>query len=301
MLYDCIIVGGGPAGLSAALVLGRAKLKVLVIDDNNARNKVTHEAHGFITNDRLAPSEIKKRALNDLSYYSTIHTVIDRVETIDEQNQIFNVTTKSQTFTASRLLLATGLKETLPEISGLTNVYGQSFFNCPFCDGWEMKDKSLGVIVEQEEMILHFAAMIFHWSNELTLFTNGLSVNEKIKAKLKAKKITLIEQKIITIEKKNNTCHLSLENGEEKQVAGGFVIPKFNLNISFLREIPLALNEFGRIATDETGKTSYPNIYAAGDSHVAFAEQLVHAASSGSRVASEIVKEIAFANFGSFE
>ncbi|EOT29282.1 FAD-dependent oxidoreductase [Enterococcus saccharolyticus] len=73
MLYDCIVVGGGPAGANAALVLGRAKLNVLLIDDDQARNKVTHESHGFITNDRLSPTEIKKRAFNDLLKYPTIH------------------------------------------------------------------------------------------------------------------------------------------------------------------------------------------------------------------------------------
>lgn len=113
---------------------------------------------------------------------------MDHVETIEDQGEFFTVKTTTQEFSATRIVLAIGLKETLPDIPGLSSLYGQSFFNCSFCDGWEMKDKKLGVIIEQEEFILHFVPMIFHWNQTITVLTNGISVNKEIKQRLNEKK-----------------------------------------------------------------------------------------------------------------
>lgn len=297
MVYDCLIIGGGPAGLSAALVLGRAKLNVLLIDNNDPRNKVTNESHGFITNDSLSPFTIREKAKKDLLKYSNIQLISDTVADISDQRSFFIIETLKNKFETKRIILATGLKETLPTVKGLKSVYGDLFFNCPFCDGWELKDQKLAIIVEQEEHLLHFSTMIFHWSKQLTVLTNGMKVADSIKSILSKNKIELFEDKIESIEKKESKGKINLHNSQSIEVYGGFLIPRFELNLAFTKNLSITLNDAGRIQTDEFGSTSFKNVYAAGDSNATFGEQLVHSASSGSKVASGIVKEIAFGNF----
>lgn len=297
MVYDCLIIGGGPAGLSAALVLGRAKLNVLLIDNNDPRNKVTNESHGFITNDSLSPFTIREKAKKDLLKYSNIQLISDTVADISDQRSFFIIETLKNKFETKRIILATGLKETLPTVKGLESVYGDLFFNCPFCDGWELKDQKLAIIVEQEEHLLHFSTMIFHWSKQLTVLTNGMKVADSIKSILSKNKIELFEDKIESIEKKESKGKINLHNSQSIEVYGGFLIPRFELNLAFTKNLSITLNDAGRIQTDEFGSTSFKNVYAAGDSNATFGEQLVHSASSGSKVASGIVKEIAFGNF----
>lgn len=296
MVYDCIIIGGGPAGLSAALVLGRAKLNVLVIDDEQPRNRVVQESHGFITNDGLSPFEIRERALDNLSKYPSIQTMTDMVTDITPQKDFIVKTTKNQ-FTAHRIIIASGLQDVLPEIAGLQELYGQFFFNCPFCDGWEMKDKNLAVIAENEEMILHFAQMIYHWSSQLSIFTNGLVLSNSTKEVLQRNRIAVYEQEIKQVRHEQDYCKFYLKDQREIPTEGGFLMPSFGVNLPFAQQLDLKLNEFNRLKTDESGNTSYKNVYATGDINTAFAEQLVHAASSGSKVAAGIVKEIALASF----
>ncbi len=296
MNYDCVIIGGGPAGLSAGLILGRAKLNVLLIDEEKPRNKVVSESHGFITNDGLSPVEIRKRAAADLLKYPTIKKIIDRVEAIIPQEG-YTVKTKNSEFHTQRIIIATGLKEVLPDVRGLKALYGKTWFNCPFCDGWEMKDKKLGVLVENSEFVLHLAKMIFHWSQEIAIFTNGNALSNEIRTALNRNQIDFYEEKIEVIRQEEGLNKLYLKNQKEIYVEGGFLKPQFVLTLDFAKQLNLVINEFGRIQTDEFGQTSQENIYAAGDVSAAFAEQLVHAASLGSKVGSSIVKEIAFSNF----
>lgn len=297
MVFDCIIIGGGPAGLSAALVLGRAKLNVLLIDNNDPRNKVTNASHGFITNDSLSPVIIREKAKKDLNKYINIQFVSETVTDICEQDSLFIIKTPKEKYEAKRVVLATGLKETLPNINGLQSVYGDSFFSCPFCDGWELRNQKLAIITEQAESIVPFSKMIFHWSKNLIVFTNGLSVDPILKTILSKNNIQLFEEKIESIQKINDQSKINLQNSQVIEVHGGFLTPQLDLNLTFAEKLTLILNDSGRIQTNEAGETSHKNIYAAGDINSEFKEQLVHAASSGSLVAARIVKEIAFESF----
>ncbi|EGP4724689.1 NAD(P)/FAD-dependent oxidoreductase [Enterococcus faecium] len=296
MVYDCIIIGGGPAGLNAALVLGRAKLNVLLLDNENPRNKVTGHSHGFITNDHLSPKEIREKGFRDLLRYPNISKVTDRVmEIIPDEN--FLVITEKNQYEANRILIASGMNEKIPDVDGLMKLYGKRFFNCPFCDGWEMKDKKLAIIVENEDVILHFVMMISHWSDSIHLFTNGLILDDSIKYKLDKNNITYNEQPILKVDCKNEMIKICLSNNEEVIVEGGFVAPVLKPNLQFANLLNIDINERGRIQVDDFGKTSHPKVYAAGDNISSFGEQLVFSASSGSKVATGIVKEIALDKF----
>lgn len=294
-IFDCIVVGAGPAGANAALVLGRARLSVLLLDDNTNRNKVTHESHGFITNDSLSPSEIRSKALSDLAKYPSILVKQSTVKSIEDNKSIFVVKTSSDTYHAKRIILATGYRETLPEIPNLKNLYGSKFFNCVFCDGWEQRDKPLAVISETSDKTLHLVKMVKHWSNDLIVFTNGNSLDIQDKKLLLDRKIVTDESPILSLQELNNNIIVQTEK-MTYTVSGGFVVPVLSLRLDFLSSIKLNTTNSGLLEINDNNETSHKYIYAAGDLHT-FETQLVHAASSGSRVASNIVREIAFENF----
>lgn len=173
MIYDCIIVGGGPAGLNAALVLGRTRRKVALIDNNQPRNAVTHASHGFITRDGVTPAEFRRIAYEEVLRYPSVEHIQTEIISINKNDSGFAVLDSfGRHIEARRLILATGLKEVLPEIEGLRPLYGKSLFNCPYCDGWELRDQPL-VVVSENPHVFHMAKMLLNWSKDLVICTNG--------------------------------------------------------------------------------------------------------------------------------
>src|SRR5687767_12385523 len=142
-MYDVIIVGGGPAGLSAALVLGRCRRTVLVIDQGKPRNAAAQAMHGYLTRDGINPSDLLHLARRELRRYG-VEFRRDEVTQAKRQRDRFEVVThKRERFRSRKLLLATGIRDQLPRIEGLTELYGISVHHCPYCDGWEWRDRAL--------------------------------------------------------------------------------------------------------------------------------------------------------------
>ncbi|WP_318247637.1 NAD(P)/FAD-dependent oxidoreductase [Bacillus infantis] len=145
MILDCAVIGGGPAGLNAALVLGRSRRKTILFDDNKPRNAVTSESHGFITRDGIHPQEFKRIAQGELSKYPNVRLERQRVHRINKENNLFQVETENaEVYSAKKIIIATGFKEILPDIPKAKEFYGQSLFGCPYCDGWELKRSAAG-------------------------------------------------------------------------------------------------------------------------------------------------------------
>lgn len=196
-MLDCIIIGGGPAGLNAALVMGRAGRETILFDEDQPRNRVTQESHGFITQDGVKPSEFKKRGRADVLKYPSVSIKEERVENIERADELFTVLTKSGAeYVTKKVILATGLQDVLPKIEGLPLVYGTSVFSCPFCDGWEMRDQALAVIAENERAF-HMGKLLSNWSSDVIVFTNGHQVlSETEKEVLNRQHVTVVEKKI---------------------------------------------------------------------------------------------------------
>ena len=156
MTVDCAIIGGGPAGLNAALVLGRARRKVLLFDDNKPRNAVTQHSHGFITRDGVTPAEFRAIGLGEIAKYPSVEALPTRIQAVNrqgheqgaEETAFELVAQDGEKFRATNVILAAGLRETLPAVEGIYTYYGKSLFNCPYCDGWELRDKPLVIIAE---------------------------------------------------------------------------------------------------------------------------------------------------------
>ena len=174
-LFDVIIIGGSYAGLSAGLSLGRSGRHVLIIDAGEPCNKKTLHSHNFLTRDGSRPSEINHIAREQVTSYPTISFMDGLVTSVNQTDTIFEVTTKDkQAFRTRKVLFATGIKDTIPITPGFEDCWGISILHCPYCHGYEVKNKRLGVLANGD-MGYEMAKILNQWSDKLTLYTNGTS------------------------------------------------------------------------------------------------------------------------------
>ncbi|SFX71765.1 Thioredoxin reductase [Bacillus altitudinis] len=292
MLLDCAIIGGGPAGLSAALVVGRGRKQVIVFDDELPRNRVTQESHGFITNDGMTPFEIRQTGEADLQKYPNIQIKRSRINDIQKREEFFTLLThEGDTFEAKKIILATGLQDILPEIEGIHDVYGKTLFSCPFCDGWELKDKALALIAENQRA-LHMAKLLSNWTKDLIVFTNGHGLAEEDKSLLTEHSIQVIDVPIVSIDHDNGELRsLQLANGETVKREGGFVASEFKQSAPFAEKLGCQMTKNAGIETDILGRTTVSGVFACGD-NLGGPAQLVLAAAAGSQAGMGVIHEL---------
>lgn len=201
-VLDVIIVGGGPAGLNAALVLGRCRRSVRLFDDSKPRNAASHALHGFLSRDGFPPAELREIGRQQLAAYPSIRLDGDRVvdaERIPEGFAI--VTADGRKFSARKLLLAAGVVDLLPEQPGFRELYGAGVFHCPYCDGWEMRDRPLAVYGRGDEKGGGLALEMTHWSRDTVLCTDGPSeLTSEFRARLDRHGVAVREEKIVRLE-----------------------------------------------------------------------------------------------------
>ncbi|MCY7734037.1 NAD(P)/FAD-dependent oxidoreductase [Bacillus safensis] len=292
MLLDCAIIGGGPAGLNAALVVGRGRKQVIVFDDELPRNRVTQESHGFITNDGMTPFEIRQAGEADLQKYPNIQIKRSRINDIQKREEFFTLLThEGDTFEAKKIILATGLQDILPEIEGIHDVYGKTLFSCPFCDGWELKDKALALIAENQRA-LHMAKLLSNWTKDLIVFTNGHVLAEEDKSLLTEHSIQVIDVPIVSIDHDNGELRsLQLANGETVKREGGFVASEFKQSAPFAEKLGCQMTKNAGIETDILGRTTVSGVFACGD-NLGGPAQLVLAAAAGSQAGMGVIHEL---------
>ena len=287
MIYDCAIIGGGPAGLNAALVLGRSRRNTLLFDDDNGRNLVTRESHGFITRDGIEPEEFKRLGREDIAKYGCVEIKEQRIASVNRISKThYELTTENgEVFHSIKIIIAAGLKEEQPNIPDIERFYGTSLFSCPYCDGWELRDQPLAVIADKQ--VFELAKKIYTWSRDLIVFTNGEGrLEEEDKQKLLRKGIKVMEDAIGGLEGENGQLRsVRLEDGTLIDRTGGFVTPLWSHATPFAKELGCKQNEHGGILTDDYGRTNVWNVYAAGDASLIVPSQLVIAAGEGSAAA----------------
>lgn len=286
MNYECAIIGGGPAGLNAALVLGRARRKVLLFDNDEPRNRVTRMAHGFITRDGIPPAELRRLAHVELANYPSVEIKSETIISIKRLHQThFELKTDKETFHSIKIILATGLRDEQPNIPNIEKFYGTSIFSCPYCDGWELRDRPLAVIADKN--VFKLAKEVYTWSRDLAVFTNGegrLELEER--DQLLAKGIQVYEDIVAGLEGEDGQLRsVRLEDGTLIDRLGGFVTPLWSHPNTFAEDLSCELNEYGGVQTDEYGRTNVWNVYAAGDAANIVPSQLIIAAGSGSAAA----------------
>jgi thioredoxin reductase len=292
MLFDCAIIGGGPAGLNAALILGRARRNVILFDDNNPRNAVTQESHGFITRDGIKPKEFREIAHEEIGRYPSVVYAKREVTSVIKNKPLFEVVTSenNERYQSKTIIISTGLRDVLPRIDNISDYYGRSLFHCPYCDGWELRDKPLVVIIGEQVQGFHFIQTIYNWSKDLIVCTNGEAFqNSERKGLLQRKGIKIIENKIKNFVGKNGQMEkIIFENGESVSRKGGFVMPNLIQSSDFGKQLGCEYNSLGGIAIDSFGRTNIQGIYAAGDASVIAPAQLIIAAAEGVRAAAGV-------------
>jgi thioredoxin reductase len=291
MLFDCAIIGGGPAGLNAALILGRARRNVMLFDNNNPRNAVTQESHGFITRDGIKPNEFREIAHREIGKYPSVKYANREVSSVIKNKQLFEMTTlENERYQSETIIISTGLKDVLPSIDNISDYYGKSLFHCPYCDGWELRDKPLVVIIGEQVQGFHFIQTIFNWSKDLVVCTNGETFqNSEQRGLLQNKRIKIIEYKIRNFVGKNGQMEkIIFEDGESVFREGGFVMPQLIQSSDFGKQLGCEYNSLGGIAIDSFGRTNVQGVYAAGDASVIAPAQIIIAAAEGVRAAAGV-------------
>ncbi|MEV7632643.1 NAD(P)/FAD-dependent oxidoreductase [Microbacterium sp. NPDC089318] len=295
--YDVLVVGGGPAGLSAALNLGRSLARVVVVDADRPRNAATLNSHGFLTRDGVPPFELRRIAREELAAYPNVEIRSRvRVGSLTRTDTGFSAgigrREPSEQVTARSVLLATGLRETLPDVPNLRGFYGMSLFSCAACDAWELRGRSLALIGETADLADR-ARLIAHWTARLTVFTHGSdAVTTAEEAELATAGVTVVRSPIVELVGDRGRLEaVRVADAPEHAIDGGFVRPEWNADLSFLDGLAPERDGAGHLLTDRSGRTSIPRLYAAGDVAAPGPQQLIVAAGAGARVAAVITHD----------
>lgn len=264
MNFDLIIVGGSYAGMAAALQLVRARRSVLVIDAGSRRNRFADSSHGFLTQDGNSPAAIAATAKAQLLAYPTVQWLDASAISASRTQTGFQVNTEQQSYQARRLILATGVTDQLPEVSGLKERWGKSIFHCPYCHGYELEQGPIGVLAASP-LALHHALMLPDWG-PTTLFTNQcFEPDAEQKAQLLARGVAIEPGKVLQISGK---ADVQLSNGKVLQMAGLFTQPSTTVNSLLAQQLGCQFEQgpLGSfIQTTATKETTIAGVFACGD------------------------------------
>lgn len=267
LIFDVIIIGGSYSGLAAGMALGRALKKVLIIDSGKPCNKQTPYSHNFLTQDGRPPAEIAALSRQQLIKYGTVEffdsVAIKGTKTVDG----FEIQTASgDTFTSVKLIFATGIRDMLPGIDGISACWGISVLHCPFCHGYEVKDEITGILGNGAD-VYDLVGLIFNWSKSLTLFTNGPSVLTAGQiAKLKKHAIKIVEKDIERLEHVNGYVqHIIFRDGTSSPVKALYTRAPFRQHCQIPEYIGCELNDEGYLKINPFQETTIEGIFACGD------------------------------------
>ncbi|MBI4935386.1 MAG: NAD(P)/FAD-dependent oxidoreductase [Actinobacteria bacterium] len=268
---EVIVVGGGAGGLTAALVLARARHRVTVIDDQTPRNATVGEFHGFPTRDATAPHRFRADALTELGSYGVTIVRSAVASALSTDRNVAMKMADGTVILGDAAVLATGVHDELPQIDGLARRWGTSVFNCPFCDGWEHRDRPV-VVIDAAPGADHLAEMVRSWTPDVT--------------------VVAAADVVALCGEGSTLTHVTLRDGRVIEATGAFVKAPVVPRSSVARALECAVDDDGYIVTTETGATSNPLVWAAGDVRrpPPMPHQVVLAAADGSTAAIAIHK-----------
>ena len=293
--WDCIIVGGGAAGLSAALVLGRARQRTLVIDAGRQSNLPASGIGGLLGHDGRLPADLYAAGRAELAAYPSVEVRDGEVVAGTRHAGSFALElADGTTETATQVLLATGMDYRAPAIDGIAPRWGRSVFHCPFCHGWEVRDQTLGVL-DRGATGVHRALLLKVWSDDVTLFTNGASeLDDAQVEQLRAAGVAIDERAVAGLEGEGDAlAAIAFTNGERRACHGLLVAVTLHQRSQLAADLgavaaaatPLAADA---IEIDPMGHTNVPGLSAAGDVSATF-PSVANAIAAGSYAAAMLV------------
>jgi thioredoxin reductase len=265
--YDCIIIGGGPAGLTCAIFLARYRRRVLIVDSGKPRNYASRAIHGFLGQHGIAPGELlaRGRAEAEAAGAEICHCVAERVEA---SGDIFEVTTTAGMMRTRRVVLAYGVRDTLPDIPDIASYYGGSVFHCPDCDGYEVREKRVAVIGWGKKVV-GLALELLQWTEELTVFTDGHAREwtDEHHSKLLALGIAVVDEKIVSLDGDDGMVRAAvLSTGERVPVDALFFTIGVTRSCLLAEDLGCDVDpERPNIVVNEYRQTTIEGIYAVGD------------------------------------
>ncbi|HWF90277.1 MAG TPA: NAD(P)/FAD-dependent oxidoreductase [Pyrinomonadaceae bacterium] len=267
-LYDCIVIGAGPAGLSASLFLARYLHRTLTFHHNTPRNEYAHGVHGFLGHHGIRPGELLARGRDEVTDHGglIIEACVTAVEKLAPEH--FRVFVGERAFDARRLLLATGLRDLTPDCPGFREFYGWSVFHCPDCDGYEVRDKRVAVLAHDKNAA-GFTVNLLTWTRHITLLTDQHEISTDDYAKLAALNVAIRTDAVTALDGDESTSQLQrvvFAEGEPLECDALFFNLGTQLATDFHETLECRLDpECGLVWVDETQQTSVHGVYAAGD------------------------------------
>src|SRR5687768_293728 len=282
--YDAVIVGGGPAGLSAALVLGRANKRVLVVDDDRPANAVSQGVGGLLGHDRVTPADLRDSGRRQLEQHANVEVRHGAVEDVEPIRDGFRVTPSHGTPVRTHaIVLAHGLRYDPPPLPGIEALWGQSVFHCAFCDGWEVRDRPLAFHGSGPGAV-RSALVLAGWSNDVVLCTDGAP--DPGGALLADAGVRVRTEPIARLAGRDGRLtQIEFSHGPAERREALFVNTRRDQPNGLAAALGCELTEAGTILTDADGRTNISGVYAAGDAATEHSRSVANALGAGSRVA----------------
>jgi thioredoxin reductase len=261
--FDVVIVGGGAAGLSAALVLGRARRHVAVIDAGAPRNAPAAHMQGFLSRDGMPPAELLALGREEVQRYG-VELIDDEV--VQVEDGLIVRLAGGKTLGARRLLIATGARDDLPEIPGAAERWGRDFLHCPYCHGWEVRDQPIGVLATQIGSVQH-AHLLRQWSDDIAFFTHAQTISAQERTQMAARGIDVIDGRVARfVVEDDRLAGVELDDGTVVARTAVFIRPaNFPHADGLIAQLRCEVDEYGFPAVDDTGRTSMAGVWAAGN------------------------------------
>ena len=298
-LYDCIVIGAGPAGLSASLFLARYLRRTLTFHHNSPRNEYAHGVHGFLGHHGIRPAELLAKGRDEVTSHGglIVEACVNAVEKIGPEHfRVFAASeaTESRTFDARRLLLATGLRDLTPDCPGFREFYGTTVHHCPDCDGYEIRDKRVAVLSHNHNSVA-FVTNLLTWTKQLTMLSDHHEISTSDRAKLANFDVPVRTERVVGLEGDTSTRQLKrvlFAEGEPLECDALFFNLGTEIGTDFHEKLGCRLDEeSGLIWVDRTGQTSVEGVYAAGD-NTPNSQLAIVAAAEGARAAIQIHRSL---------
>lgn len=279
---EVAVIGGATAGLAAALTLGRSMRNAIIFDTGSPRNKPAAHAHNLFTRDGTPPAELLRIAREQLVLYPTVQIEQAAITSARAENGRFTLQADNgHTYHAQRVIIATGVKDELPAIPGVAELWGSKLFHCPYCHGWEVKDLPVALL-GNGEMAYEFTRLLYHLNKDLVICTNGpATFTEEQRKSLARRNVAVLEETVEKVEDAPGGILITLSNGTVLRKSAAYIKTNIVYHTELAVQLGCELTEQGGIKVNGQCETSVQGVLAAGDVSGGTPHQVSAAAASG--------------------